>query len=146
MNLISCYSEQLTTILHYQIITVQQDCFILKNTIMNLLLAYGLLSIAIIAEVIGTAFLVKSHGFTKLMPTTMTIICYILSFYLLAQVTKTLPIGIAYAIWGGVGVALTALIGLIAFKQTLDLPAIIGILLIVSGVVVMNVFSNSVTH
>ena len=136
----------LTTISHYKKITVQTDCFILKNTIMNLLIAYGLLSIAIITEVIGTAFLVKSNGFTKIIPTTITAVCYVLSFYLLAQVTKTLPIGIAYAIWGGVGVALTAVIGLIAFKQTLDIPAIIGILLIVSGVVVMNVFSNSVTH
>lgn len=136
----------MTLILHYQTITVQQDCSTLKNTIMNLLIAYGLLAIAIITEVLGTAFLVKSNGFTKLVPTTITVIYYVLSFYLLAQVTKTLPIGIAYAIWGGVGVALTALIGLIAFKQTLDIPAIIGILLIVSGVVVMNVFSNSVTH
>lgn len=111
---------------------------------MNLFVAYGLLAIAIITEVLGTAFLVKSSSFTKLVPTVITIVCYVLSFYLLAQVTKTLPIGIAYAIWGGVGVALTAVIGLVAFKQTLDIPAIIGILLIVSGVVVMNVFSNSV--
>lgn len=113
---------------------------------MNLLIAYGLLAIAIITEVLGTAFLVKSNGFTKFVPTTITVICYALSFYLLAQVAKTLPIGIAYAIWGGIGVALTALIGLIAFKQTLDIPAIIGIILIISGVVVMNIFSNSVTH
>lgn len=113
---------------------------------MNLLLAYGLLAIAIVTEVAGTAFLVKSQGFTKLIPSSITIICYIISFYLLAQVAKTIPIGIAYAIWGGVGVALTAVIGIVAFKQYLDSPAIIGIGLIMSGVIVMNLFSTSLSH
>ncbi|USZ14639.1 SMR family transporter [Moraxella sp. FZFQ2102] len=107
--------------------------------------AYVLLGLAIITEVTGSTFLAKSDGFTKLIPTTITLICFIIAFYLLAQVVKTIPLGITYAIWSGVGIVLTALIGFFVLKQSLDLPAIIGIILIVAGVIVMNVFSN-VTH
>lgn len=107
--------------------------------------AYVLLGLAIITEVTGSTFLAKSDGFTKLIPTTITLICFIIAFYLLAQVVKTIPLGITYAIWSGVGIVLTALIGFFVLKQSLGLPAIIGIILIVAGVIVMNVFSN-VTH
>lgn len=107
--------------------------------------AYVLLGLAIITEVTGSTFLAKSDGFTKFIPTTITLICFIIAFYLLAQVVKTIPLGITYAIWSGVGIVLTALIGFFVLKQSLDLPAIIGIILIVAGVIVMNVFSN-VTH
>ncbi|UTO05320.1 SMR family transporter [Moraxella sp. FZLJ2107] len=107
--------------------------------------AYVLLGLAIITEVTGSTFLAKSDGFTKLIPTTITLICFIIAFYLLAQVVKTIPLGITYAIWSGVGIVLTALIGFFVLKQSLDLPTIIGIILIVAGVIVMNVFSN-VTH
>ncbi len=109
-------------------------------------LSYLLLAIAIISEVIGTTFLVKSEGFTKLGPTFAVALFYILSFYLLSQVTKVIPIGIAYALWGGLGIVLTSLVGLSFFKQTLDTAAIIGIAMIVGGVVVMNLLSNSVAH
>lgn len=110
---------------------------------MSPLQAYLLLSITIIAEVMGTAFLVRSDGFTRLSPTLITLICYLLSFYLLAKIARYIPIGIAYAIWGGVGIALTALIGFIFFKQALDLPALIGIILIVLGVLIINLFSHN---
>jgi len=117
-------------------------------------LSYLLLAIAIISEVIGTTFLVKSEGFTKLGPTFAVALFYILSFYpfillsfyLLSQVTKVILIGIAYAIWGGVGIVLTAFIGIFFFKQSLDSAAIIGISMIIGGVLVINLFSSSVGH
>lgn len=112
----------------------------------SILLAYGLLAIAIIAEVTGSTFLVKSAGFTKFVPSILVVIFYVISFYLLSQVIKTIPLGIAYAIWGGVGIVLTAFIGFLIFRQNLDIPAVIGIIMIVGGVIVMNVFSKSVGH
>lgn len=112
----------------------------------NLWVAYGLLAVAIISEVIGSTFLVKSEGFSKLFPSIMVVILFSLAFYLLSQVIKIIPLGIAYAIWAGVGIVLTAMVGYVLFKQTLDAPAIIGIVLIVSGVVVINLFSQSTGH
>lgn len=110
------------------------------------LLSYGALAIAIVAEVIGTSFLARSEQFTKLAPTLAMAIFYAASFYFLAQALKTLPIGIAYAIWGGVGIVLTAIVGVFLFGQTLDRPAILGIAMIVGGVVVVNVFSKTMSH
>ncbi|AXY58586.1 MULTISPECIES: SMR family transporter [Acinetobacter] len=112
----------------------------------SVLLAYVLLGFAIVSEVIGSTFLVKSEGFSKLFPSIMVIIIYSLAFYLLSQVIKTIPLGIAYAIWGGVGIVLTTIVGYVLFKQTLDAPAMIGIVLIVSGVVIINLFSQSTGH
>lgn len=112
----------------------------------SFLFAYGLLAIAIIAEVTGSTFLVKSEGFTKFVPSLLVVIFYVISFYLLSQVIKTIPLGIAYAIWGGVGIILTAIVGFIVFKQHLDFPAILGITLIIAGVLVINVFSTSSGH
>ena len=109
-------------------------------------IAYGLLALAIISEVTGSTFLVKSEGFTRLGPSLLVVIFYIISFYLLSQVIKTIPLGIAYAIWGGVGIVLTAFIGFLIFRQSLDIPAVIGIIMIVGGVIVMNVFSKFVGH
>ena len=109
-------------------------------------IAYGYLAIAIICEVIGTTFLVKSEQFTRLVPTVIMGVLYAISFYLLTQTIKTIPIGIAYALWGGIGIVLTALIGLVFFKQTLDTAAVVGIAMIVGGIVVMNLLSNSVGH
>ncbi len=111
-----------------------------------LLLAYGLLGLAIITEVIGSTFLVKSEGFSKLFPSIMVVILFSIAFYLLSQVIKTIPLGIAYAIWGGVGIVLTAIVGYVLFKQTLDGPALLGIALIVSGVAIINLFSQSTGH
>ncbi|MBO1531485.1 multidrug efflux SMR transporter [Psychrobacter sp. F1192] len=109
-------------------------------------IGYSYLLLAIIFEVLGTSFLVKSEQFTRLVPTLMTAILYICSFYFLTLTLKTIPLGIAYAIWGGVGIVLVALIGAVVFKQSIDIAAIIGITLIISGVVVINVFSNTVGH
>lgn len=113
---------------------------------MNLTTAYLLLGCAIVCEVIGSTFLAKSDGFTKLVPTSITAVMFVLAFYLLSHVVKVMPLGIAYAIWSGVGLVLTALVSVFILKQNIDLPAIIGIGLIVIGVIVMNVFSNSVSH
>ena len=111
-----------------------------------MLMAYILLSLAIVSEVTGSTFLIKSEGFTQLVPSILVVIFYVISFYLLSQVIKTIPLGVAYAIWGGVGIVLTALIGFLMFRQSLDLAALIGIALIIGGVIVMNVFSKTVGH
>ena len=111
-----------------------------------LLTAYGLLALAIISEVMGSTFLVKSEGFTKFVPSIVVITLFSIAFYLLSQVIKVIPLGIAYAIWAGVGIVLTALIGFLVFRQTLDWPAILGIALIICGVVVINLFSNATGH
>ena len=84
--------------------------------------------------------------FTKLVPSVLTVLGYAAAFYCLSVVLKSIPVGIAYAIWSGVGIILIALIGFFVFKQHLDLAAIIGLVLIIAGVVVINVFSNSVSH
>lgn len=104
------------------------------------------LSIAISAEVLGTSFLKSSEGFTRPGPSAVVAVGYLVSFYFLSLTLKTMPIGIAYAVWAGVGVALIALIGWAFFAQSLDIAAIFGIALIVAGVVVINVFSSSVQH
>lgn len=112
----------------------------------SILMAYTLLAVAIVSEVTGSTFLVKSEGFTQLLPSILVVVFYVISFYLLSQVIKTIPLGVAYAIWGGVGIVLTALIGFFMFRQSLDLPAIIGIVLIIAGVMVINIFSKTVGH
>lgn len=111
-----------------------------------MLMAYILLALAIVFEVTGSTFLVKSEGFTQLVPSILVVVFYVISFYLLSQVIKTIPLGVAYAIWGGVGIVLTALIGFLIFRQSLDLAALIGIALIIGGVIVMNIFSKTVGH
>jgi len=105
---------------------------------------YLFLALAIIFEVIGSSFIQLSEGFSKLIPTLITIVTYIISFYFFSQTLKHLPLGVAYAIWGGLGIVLTTLISIVVFKQSIDFPAILGILLIVAGVVIMNVFSKSI--
>ena len=104
------------------------------------------LSIAIISEVIATSALKSSENFSRLLPSLVVIIGYSASFYCLSLTLKVIPIGVVYAIWSGVGIVLITLVAWILFKQKLDIPAIIGILLIVSGVVVMNLFSKTVVH
>ncbi|MDQ8936174.1 SMR family transporter [Acinetobacter rudis] len=112
----------------------------------SLWMAYGLLALAIISEVTGSTFLVKSEGFTKLGPSLAVVVLFSIAFYLLSQVIKVIPLGIAYAIWAGVGIVLTGLIGYFVFRQSLDLAAMIGIALIVLGVIVINLFSHSTGH
>lgn len=102
------------------------------------------LGLAIISEVIATSALKASVGFTRVVPSIVVVIGYAISFYLLSLTLRTIPVGIVYAIWSGVGICLISIVGWIVFKQSLDLPAIIGLGLIVSGVLVLNVFSKSV--
>ena len=104
------------------------------------------LGIAIIFEIIATSALKKSEEFTKLIPSIITIVGYCGAFYFLSFAVRTIPIGIAYAIWSGVGIVLITIIGAIFFKQTPDLPAIIGLSLILIGVTVINVFSKTTGH
>ena len=107
---------------------------------------YLILFLAIVFETVATSFLKQSEQFTKLVPSVLTVLGYAAAFYCLSVVLKSIPVGIAYAIWSGVGIILIALIGFFVFKQHLDLAAIIGLALIIAGVVVINVFSNSVSH
>ena len=107
---------------------------------------YIYLSIAIIGEVIATSALKSSAGFSKLLPSMLVISGYGTAFYFLSLTLRTMPIGIVYALWSGVGVALISVIGWLVFKQSLDLAAIVGITLIVIGVVILNVFSKVSVH
>lgn len=109
-------------------------------------MAYLYLGIAIVCEVIGTTSLTASNGFTRLVPSAITLAAYGIAFYFLSLTLVTMSVGIAYAIWSGVGIVLISVIGLVWFRQSLDLAAIVGLGLIVAGVVVVNVFSKSVTH
>lgn len=106
-------------------------------------MAYLYLAIAIVAEVIGTSALKAAEGFTRLLPSVVVIAGYGTAFYFLSLALKAIPVGIAYAIWSGVGVALITLIGWIVFKQRLDVPALAGLALIVAGVVVIQFFSGA---
>lgn len=104
------------------------------------------LAIAIVSEVMATSALKASAGFTRPLPSLVVVLGYGVAFYFLSLTLKTLPVGVAYAIWSGAGVALIALIGWAFLGQRLDAPAILGLALIVAGVVVINVFSKSVSH
>lgn len=109
-------------------------------------MSYLYLAVAIIAEVIATSALKASDEFSKLVPSVIVVVGYGVAFYCLSMVLKTIPVGVAYAVWSGLGIVLISIVGLVMFGQKLDLAAIVGILLIVSGVVVMNVFSKTVGH
>ena len=109
-------------------------------------MAWLYLGLAIMAEVIGTTALKASNGFTRMVPSGITIIFYAIAFYLLSQVLHHIPVGVAYAIWSGAGIVLIALVGLLVYQQSLDGAALIGMGLIVSGVLVINLFSKTVAH
>ena len=109
-------------------------------------MGYLYLSIAIVAEVIATNALKASEEFTRPGPIIIVILGYSAAFYFLSLVLKTIPVGVAYAIWSGVGIVLIAIVAAIMFKQVPDLPAIVGMTLIVSGVIVINVFSKTISH
>ncbi len=109
-------------------------------------MAWLLLFVAIIAEVIATSALKLARGFTRLWPSVIVVCCYSLALYLLSLTLETIPVGVVYAIWSGSGVALISLVGRFYFKQILDRPAWIGIGMIVAGVTVLQLFSTSVVH
>jgi small multidrug resistance pump len=101
------------------------------------------LSVAIIAEVIATSALKAAEGFTRLGPSLIIIAGYAVAFYFLSLTLRSIPVGVVYAIWSGTGIALITLVGWIFFRQTLDIPALMGIGLIVAGVIVLQAFSKS---
>ncbi|GAB3932276.1 DMT family transporter [Larkinella terrae] len=107
---------------------------------------YLFIAIAIVAEVIATSALNASQQFSKWLPSVITVVGYLTSFYFLSLALRTMPIGVAYAIWSGVGIVLTALAGIFLFKQIPDVPALIGMALIIAGVLVMNLLSKSSVH
>lgn len=101
------------------------------------------LGVAIVAETIATSALKSSEGFTKVWPSVIVLVGYAVAFYFLSLTLRTIPVGIAYAIWSGVGIILITLAGWLIFGQKLDAPALIGMVLIIAGVVIMNVFSSA---
>jgi small multidrug resistance pump len=107
---------------------------------------YFYLFIAIVAEVIATSFMKQSDGFTKLIPSLVTGAGYLVAFYFLSLALRSMPTGIAYAIWSAVGVVLIAAVAWLFQGQKLDTPAMVGMAFIVTGVVIMNGFSASVSH
>jgi small multidrug resistance pump len=108
--------------------------------------SYLFLAVAIVAEVVATSSLKASEGFSKLTPSLVVIAGYAIAFFFLSLSLRTLPVGIAYAIWSGAGTILVAAIGWVFLGQRLDTPAVLGLLLIVSGVATLNLFSKSVPH
>ena len=109
-------------------------------------MGYWYLAIAIIAEVLATSALKESEGFSRLVPSLIVVAGYGTSFYFLSLVLQTIPIGIAYALWAGLGIGLITIVGVVMFGQKMDLPAIIGIALIISGVFVLRAFSSYASH
>ncbi|HNT38250.1 MAG TPA: multidrug efflux SMR transporter [Rubrivivax sp.] len=105
-----------------------------------------LLGAAIVSEVIATSALKASDGFTRPLPSLVTALGYALSFYLLAQALKTIPVGVAYAIWSGLGIVLISAVGWLLFGQKLDAATMLGMALIIAGVLVMNLFSTRGAH
>ncbi|WP_034298298.1 SMR family transporter [Herbaspirillum sp. RV1423] len=107
---------------------------------------YLSLAIAIVSEVIATSALRAADGFTRLVPSIMVVVGYALAFLFLSITLKSIPVGIAYAIWSGLGVVLISVVAYFVYGQSLDLPAIIGMTLILAGVLVLNLFSKSTAH
>lgn len=109
-------------------------------------MAYLHLFLAILAEVTGTAFMKQSEGFTRLAPSAVMVVSYAVAFYFLSLTLRTIPTGVAYAIWSGIGIVLITAIAWLFQGQRLDAPALAGIALIIAGVIVMNLFSKAVAH
>ncbi|EOG1982509.1 QacE family quaternary ammonium compound efflux SMR transporter [Proteus mirabilis] len=104
------------------------------------------LILAIISEVIATTVLKASDGFSRLYPSIVVVVGYCFSFWALSQVVKVMPLGIAYAIWSGLGIVLVSVAAVFVYQQKLDFPAIVGMTLIIAGVLVINLLSNSTAH
>ncbi len=104
------------------------------------------LAVAIVAEVIATSALKASEGFTRTLPSVLVVAGYGIAFYMLSLTLRSIPMGVVYAIWSGAGIVLITLVGYFMFRQRLDVPALVGIGLIVAGVLVMQLFSKSTSH
>ncbi|NNF97534.1 MAG: multidrug efflux SMR transporter [Halobacteria archaeon] len=109
-------------------------------------MAYFYLAIAIIAEVAATSALKASAEFTRLVPSLIVIVGYGIAFYFMTLVLRSIPVGITYAVWAGLGIVLVTIVGAILYKEIPDIPAVIGIGLIVAGVIVINVYSKTIGH
>lgn len=107
---------------------------------------YVYLSIAIVSEVIGTSALKASKEFTQLWPSVAVVGGYVIAFYFLTLSLRHIAVGIAYAIWAGLGIVLITLAGRVLYRQVLDMPAVLGMLLIICGVVIIHLFSHTAVH
>lgn len=107
---------------------------------------YIYLVIAIVAETIGTTALQASEQFSRLWPSILVVVAYGISFFMMALALKFMPVGIVYAIWSGLGIVLIAIIGFLMFGQRLDLPALLGLSLIILGILIIHLFSKSAVH
>ena len=107
---------------------------------------YLWLFIAIVFETMGTTALQASQQFSRLWPSVAVVVCYVVSFYFLALVLKLMPVGIVYAIWSGLGIVCIAAIGYVVFGQKLDLPAVIGLGMIIAGILIIHLFSDATPH
>jgi small multidrug resistance pump len=107
---------------------------------------YALLAIAIVAEVIATSALRASEGFSRLLPAAIVVVGYGIAFYCLSLTLRSIPIGIVYAVWSGVGIVLISLVAIVMYRQVPDVPAVIGLGLIISGVLVLNLYSKMQAH
>ncbi len=107
---------------------------------------YIYLILAILTETIGTTALQASQQFTRFWPSVLVVLAYAISFYLLALALKVMPVGIVYAIWSGLGIVFIAMIGFLVFGQKLDWPAILGLALILTGILVIHLFSKTAGH
>ena len=115
-------------------------------TVILIFMTYVYLALAIVAEVAGTTLLKATEEFTRLVPTTFLVIFYLISFWLMTLALRELPLGVVYAVWSGLGIVLVACSGAIIYKEMPDLASFIGMALIISGVVVMHLFSTSIKH
>ncbi|VVD62610.1 Multidrug transporter [Pandoraea eparura] len=109
-------------------------------------MAYLYLLVAIVAEVIATSALKASEGFTRVGPVALVVAGYGVAFYMLSLTLRTIPVGVAYAMWSGLGIVLISIAARVLFGQKLDAPALIGMALIIAGVLVMNLWSKSSAH
>ena len=107
---------------------------------------YIYLVLAVVAETVGTSALQASQQFTRVWPSVLVVLAYGVAFYLLSLALKFIPVGVLYAVWSGVGIVCIAMIGWLVFRQSLDLPALLGIALIIAGIAVIQLFSGTATH
>ncbi len=113
---------------------------------MNPATLYTVLVIAIVFEVLGTSAMQAAQHFTRLTPTLLMVVCYAVAFFFLSYTLRYIPVGVAYALWSGLGILLISLVGYFTFGQKLDFAAILGLALIIAGVLVLNLFSKSTFH
>ena len=109
-------------------------------------MAYLYLVLAVMAETVGTSALQASKQFTRPLPSVLVVVGYACAFWFLSLVLRSIPVGVAYAIWSGLGILFIALIGWLVFRQPLDLPAMIGMAMILAGIIVIQVFSGTASH